>query len=242
MRKLLMLVTMLLVPTLASAWTLQVKVTNTTAGINAGNGTTLTVGAGAPVAFAVGQKYLYPTNSPLQTVSVVVANYGTATNPTVTLTGGTLPAPNVVGTNATYVIAANAGKTMQQLSVVYPSAAAVEKTSISLTQATGGLLTLNVGASSTTSGYTNVAVGTLVTVKAKANTGWSIGSVTLDGVALTDPYTFPAATPVAPAANVVTATFTKTPVITASLSLASSGQTGTAVPPPQLPQPPALHL
>ena len=41
MRKLLMLVTMLLVPALASAWTLPVKVTNTTAGINAGNGTTL---------------------------------------------------------------------------------------------------------------------------------------------------------------------------------------------------------
>ena len=225
MRKLLMLVTMLLVPTLASAWTMQVKVTNTSAGISAGNQTTLTVGTGTPVVWPVGTKYLYPTNNPLQAVTVVVANQGTAI---VSLTGGTLPTPTVAGTNATYVIPANAGKTIQSLSVVYATAAAAPKANIALTQTAGGLTSLSIGSSITTSGYTKVPVGTAVTVKALPSTGWTLTDIRLNGevVATTSPYTFNV---MDSTADAVTATFTKTPVITATLSLPTSGQTGTPV-------------
>ena len=229
MRKLLMLVTMLLVPTLASAWTLPVKVTNTTAGIAAGNKATVTVGAaltGKDV--TAGTTYFYPKNSPLESVKVVVANKA---NATVSITNADVALVDTTSTDdfATYDIPANAGKTIQSLSVVYASAATAKKANISLTQTPGGLTTLSVGSSSTTSGYTGVLVGTAITVKAQPSTGYTLVGINVNGEAVeatASPYTFTVADEVA---DSVVATYAKAPVITASLSLPTSGNIGTPV-------------
>ena len=217
MRKLLMLVTMLLVPTLASAWTLPVKVTNTTAGIAAGNKATVTVGA-TSTDVTVGTKYFYPANTVTE-VSVAIANIGNVTS--ITLDGATQPLTSPVTVT-------RGAASLHSLNIVYASVATAPKANVALTQTPGGLTTLSVGSSSTTSGYTGVAVGTAVTVKAQPSTGYSLTNIKVNDVvvATSSPYTFAVADTTA---DSVVATYAKTPVITAALGLATSGQVGTAV-------------
>ena len=217
MRKLLMLVTMLLVPALASAWTLPVKVTNTTAGIAAGNKATVTIGASS-TDVTVGTKYFYPANT-VTDVSVAIANIGNVTS--ITLDGATQPLTSPVTVT-------RGAASLHSLNIVYASVATAPKANVALTQTPGGLTTLSVGSSSTTSGYTGVAVGTAVTVKAQPSTGYSLTNIKVNDVvvATSSPYTFAVADTTA---DSVVATYAKTPVITAALGLATSGQVGTAV-------------
>ena len=157
MKKWFVAVFILLVPAIASAWTLGVNVTNNSAGIAAGNKATVTIGS-TSTDVTVGTKYFYPANTAdfsirgrWPTAERVDRYY------------------NVRLLIASPIVVSKGSSSSHTLSIVY--SATVQKRDITLVQSAGGTTSLRIGSSVSTVGFTSVPVGTIVEVVAQPNTG-----------------------------------------------------------------------
>lgn len=219
LRRIFALVTLLLaIPVLASAWTLTLKVTGP-AGV-AGNN--LAVSGGAAKTLTGGTSTLYPTSA--ATISVNTA-------------AGYTSAVKVDGfASASSTVSFSTGS--HTVEVLYASAGpSTNDVTISQAPAGGGISLQLPNSTSTMTGATGVALGTVLPVTIASAPGYTITGYTLNGTAfahsgapgevLTVPSFVVSATPVP---NTVSATFSLVASITATLSAPLSGITGQALP------------
>ena len=223
MRKIFMIVAMMLVPALASAWTLPVKVTNNSAGIALLNKATVTVGLSAPVDITVGTKTFYPATADSATVALTnTANLESVILDGVDKTAATVTAGSITvskGTASSHV-----------LNIVYKTTTAPANT-VSVTQTPGGLTSLKIGSATNATMFTGVLVNQAITATFKPNIGYQLTSYSVTGGATISATSLSSAVPVTiiiPSVNAsttVTAVYAASGAIAANAAFAATGLT-----------------
>ncbi|QEM66780.1 hypothetical protein FO488_00465 [Geobacter sp. FeAm09] len=208
---------LLVVPVLASAMTLTIKVTGPT-GV-AGNNVALSGGTAATV--TSGLKYYYPTTATSATISMAAGYTSTVK------VDGITQNPNYTGTVGPWTSGSHS------VEVAYSGTAATTY-AVTITQTTGGTVSIKLpNGTSNSSGASGVSSGTSMPITISAAAGYKIATYnigagvvayggTVAGEVLTLPFTCTANT-------AVTATYTQAPTLSASLSAPLNGYTNTAV-------------